>query len=78
MKIKAGIGFSGTEVKGDFELPCGCCGLNPGLLEEQSFLLATEPSLQLLEKLYLGVWFEEILSVMPWKGLVTRPYGGCS
>jgi hypothetical protein len=28
------------------ELPCGCWELNSGLLEEQSVLLAVEPSLQ--------------------------------
>jgi hypothetical protein len=28
------------------ELPCGCWGLNPGLLEKHSVLLTTEQSLQ--------------------------------
>lgn len=28
------------------ELPCGCWELNPGPLQEQPVLLATEPSLQ--------------------------------
>ena len=41
----AGDGSLGTRVTDSCELPCGCWGLNQGPLEEQSVLLATEPSL---------------------------------
>jgi len=44
------------------EPPCGCWELNSGPLEEQSVLLATEPSLQphplafLMRKAEFGFW----------------------
>lgn len=38
-----GTGFTIT-----YELPCGCWALNLGPLEEQSVLLTSQPSLQLL------------------------------
>lgn len=34
------------------EPPCGCWDLNSGLLEEQSVLLTTEPSLQPVSKIF--------------------------
>lgn len=35
-------------VVASYELPCGCWGLNPGPLEEETVLLTTGPSLQSL------------------------------
>ena len=36
----------GTGLTGDCELPCGCWGLNLGLLDEQPVLLNTDPTLE--------------------------------
>lgn len=36
----------GTVVTDGCELPCGCCELSLGLLDEQSVLLASKPALQ--------------------------------
>ena len=47
------VRFPGMGVTDSCELPCRCWELNPGPLEEQPMLLATELSLQLL------VWFHE-------------------
>ena len=44
-----GVGSPGTGVIFSCELPVGAGNLNPGLLEEQSVLLTTEPSLQPLQ-----------------------------
>jgi hypothetical protein len=41
------VGFPGTGIRDNHELPCGCLELNPGLLERQPVLLTTEKSLQL-------------------------------
>jgi len=48
-----GVGCPGTGVTDRHEPPCGCCELNPGLLEEQPVLLTSEPSLQPLLKYLL-------------------------
>lgn len=40
------LGFSGTGVTGGCELPGGYWELNPGLLQEQQWLLASKASLQ--------------------------------
>lgn len=39
-----GIGFPETNITGNCELPFGCLDLNPGLLQEQSVPLTSEPS----------------------------------
>jgi hypothetical protein len=47
--------IAGTGVTDSCGLPCGCCRLNLGPLEEQSVLLTTKPSLQPLK---LSLFFE--------------------
>lgn len=44
-EVKEVIGVPGTGGTGICKPPCGCWGLNPGLLEEQMVFLTTEPSL---------------------------------
>lgn len=45
---KEGIRFPGNVVRDAFELPCGCREKNPVCLQEQTLLLTSEPSLDLL------------------------------
>ena len=60
--LEGSIRPSGVGVTGGSKLPCGCCKLNPGLLEEQPRLLTTEPSLQSLFCLYFETILNEIIS----------------
>jgi hypothetical protein len=53
---KEGIRFV-TRVTNGCELPCGCWELNPGLQEEEPVLLTTEPSLQALTCILVGILF---------------------
>lgn len=46
LKGQGSVGASGTGITGGCEVPWGCWEPNPGPLEEQRVLLATEPSLQ--------------------------------
>jgi hypothetical protein len=62
------------------ESPCGCWELNSGLLEEQSVLLTTEPSLQpeaglLDEKFYAKSHLYGWASVLPSRLQSSLPYG---
>lgn len=45
-RSEEGIGSYGTRVTGGCELPCRCEGPNPGPLQEQPLLLASETSLK--------------------------------
>lgn len=41
-----GTGFFGTGITGRGQLPCGCCELNLGPVQEQRVPLTAKPSLQ--------------------------------
>ena len=62
------VRYPGTGVTDSCELPCGCWELNPGALEEQPVILATELSLQPLE----GYFGKSVLSCHIGSRLSTR------